>query len=279
MEWIDLLYSLTTLVSFVVNVILLVCNYRRGEGRWSTDGILITINALLDSILAAYAVSSTLVRIQYPSTIFRDSLWCHITLFIERALSTACLNTVMLLALVRYLVIVHKTNPYPRFWAFVAFGLILALLILAGICSRDSKLYVYPSGMYCYPVFSRLENTSKAVYLFYLIFYIPHLLIISFCYLRISWHYQQLLRAREFRATTGVWGKILGLFVVVLAYWVSIIPHIVIVNIVNPNITLDGLFYWFKGCFLLINALFPVLFHLEIQDNFKQLFSLKESHQ
>ncbi|KAJ9077936.1 hypothetical protein DSO57_1011896 [Entomophthora muscae] len=264
------------MIGLVANAVLLACNY----GRWSIDGILITINALIDCIIGANAILSTWFRIQYPSALNDNSLWCHVTFVIERALSIACLNVVMLLALVRYFVIVRKTNSNPRVWTCAALSLVLALLVMVGVRSKDAKLHVYPSGMYCYTFYSQLDDINKVFYLIFPLFYVPHLAIIPFCYFRISCYYHQLIQTTEFVITTRLWRKIMGLAIVVLVYWVSIIPHIFLVHIAAstkhmPSPTWDKVFYCLKISFILINAMFPIMFQAEIQDNFKQLFSSK----
>ncbi|KAJ9073398.1 hypothetical protein DSO57_1016939 [Entomophthora muscae] len=284
MEWIGTLQILTAVLSFSVNIILLICNYHRGKERWSTDGILITINAVLDCILSWYLIIADLFRISNPSLVYDGSPWCHVTFIFERAIGTSCLNVVMLLSVVRYLVIVQKKNSNRIVWTGATMALIFGLLTVTLIRSSNTKLHVYPSGMYCYPISTEEGKVESITYFVYLLFYVPHMFIIPFCYFCISRHYSLIISTFDmthFNLPTRIQAKVFGLAAVAVAYWACIMPHIIIVQSIyilntKPPPLLDGLLYWLKGCFLLINAIFPLLFHTEIQNNFYSTFVIQE---
>ncbi|KAJ9073401.1 hypothetical protein DSO57_1016942 [Entomophthora muscae] len=282
MWWIDALQVATALASFSLNGILLLCNYRRGKNRWTTDGILITINALLDCVISFTLILNAFIRLGYPALVYDGSTWCRISFINEEVLGAVCLNLVTVLALARYLIIVRGYNPHPMAWTFVALFVALVASFTLSFRVVEAQLYVYPAGMYCYLIAPQLGVLTPFSIVCFLL-YVPHLFIIPYCYLRLSYHYSRVMNRHvcEFDASYRLKQKILGLIVVIVVYWLSLIPYITVSSAIRyfhfaiPPLA-DGLIYWLKCCFILINALFPILFHAEIQANFNLIFNLKK---
>ncbi|KAJ9060762.1 hypothetical protein DSO57_1027324 [Entomophthora muscae] len=132
--------------------------------------------------------------------------------------------------------------------------------------------------MYCLPFSSTKGKIASCMYFIFLLFYAPHFFTIPFCYLRIVCHYSQQSRGysvTEFDTVKRINMKLLGLLAMTLVYWTCILPHVIVFHYIfrhEPSPVLDGLAYWLKGCFLIVNPLFPILFHSEICANFCATF-------
>ncbi|KAI0244262.1 hypothetical protein L0F63_005988 [Massospora cicadina] len=261
--WLDILQMVTAVGSLVLNIVLLLANYRRGENRWATDGILCTINAIADS------------RVSDPKLIYDDSLWCKINYFVARSLALICLGIAALLALVRYLVIVRGHQPHPRRWTcvtlvFVGFSIFITVQRAAG-----ARIYVYPSKLYCSPVSLQpsLSGVSVATAIEFLT--ILPLLIIPFCYSRVSTFYARLISNLNSsyiatRARFRVHHKILGILAIAIAYSLAVLPDYAVLVFLwhfkfSPPSLIIGLATCLSNFVSVLNAIFPLVYHEEIR--------------
>ncbi|KAJ9049986.1 hypothetical protein DSO57_1018714 [Entomophthora muscae] len=261
----------------VLNAILIVCNHRRGDGRWASDGILIAMGAAFDLQLGVYVAVASLVRVVSGELVYDGSIWCKVNFIVERTLAVTCLNLVMLLALMRYLVIVRRYKSLPLLWFSISSGTFLLIFLITLLRSKSTKLYVYPSGLYCYPMTSKRVFIKDVFSNTFTLLCVPHLFIIPLCYLSIANHYKRLIsNIYECGFATHVHRQIRGICILSAAYWVAFAPHIALVFLVRvfetlPSPGLDMLIYYLKTSSLIINALFPLLFHEEINGKLWEL--------
>ncbi|KAJ9060455.1 hypothetical protein DSO57_1030751 [Entomophthora muscae] len=271
--WIETLQLSIACVSIVLNGVLLRSNYRRTESRWATDGILITLTAILDLILGAYLITNSSIRFTHPELVRDNSDWCTLTFIMGRAFGLACLVLVALLSLVRYLVIVRGHKPHPRRWTCISLFICLFLPILFSVRAKLSTLYVFPSKLYCSPVQTESGFFPHFVAVVFYGLSLPPLVIIPFCYASVSFHYSRLVSniyGGETSTRAKIREKIIGTTIIVISYWFVILPDFIQLLafrqygfITNPY--LDGLVCCLSNCISLINALFPLLYHEEIR--------------
>ncbi|KAJ9068920.1 hypothetical protein DSO57_1023775 [Entomophthora muscae] len=283
LAWVDSLQIIVSLVSVALNGILLLCNYRRGNGRWATDGILISMNAALDCVISMYMIGGTIYRLMYPSLVIDNSTWCKVSFIMERSLAISCIHLVMLLALARYIAIVNNRSTSSHVWILSAILSTTGIFAFTIYRSYKIQLFLYPSGMYCRTKDHKNNFISVTYPLFYFFITILPLVIIPYCYIRISYHYARLIRnmhMSDMPITSYIRGKNKGIIVVAIAYWFAATPHMLVFYLhrtfqVNTDATVDGLCYCFKSSVLLINAIFPILFHNEIQEKFHEFVTGK----
>ncbi|KAJ9056661.1 hypothetical protein DSO57_1030681 [Entomophthora muscae] len=284
MAWLDSLLLFTSFTSLALNGVLVIGNYRRGARRWATDGILITMTAFLDCLMSICIIWATLSRLVDPSLVYDGSRWCHITFICGRILGMTCLNLVMYLSLVRYLVIVRHRNSNPRFWTILAILTVLSIAVITVLRYTDPDLRVFPSGVYCSVVSQDatlgISLVSNALYLFSF----PPLFVVPFCYAKVSSHYARLISICEsdLHVVRKMRGKIAGIILVTLAYWLAVIPGVLLYFAIRlfdlvPSPTIDGLVYWLLTSVALINGIFPIFFHNEIRASVVDMFSPKRS--
>ncbi|KAJ9079186.1 hypothetical protein DSO57_1038056 [Entomophthora muscae] len=276
--WLNILQMAVASGSFILNIILLLANYRRENTRWATDGILCTITGLADCTIAMYVMLSTAARTFDHTLLYDDSTWCRINYIVGRTMGLACLDVAALLSLVRYLVIVRGHAPHPRGWACVALSLLALIATVTFEHSRNSTIYVFPAKLYCSPVNERNSLLLLSI-LIQLLGILP-LFVIPFCYARVSLHYVKI--ASRLSVQPQLRSKIFGICIMATAYILAFAPDYIIFGLLNyfyilPTPLLTGLASCISGCVSLLNAIFPLLYHTEIHQNALDLFSHKDS--
>ncbi|KAJ9088597.1 hypothetical protein DSO57_1021490 [Entomophthora muscae] len=268
----DGIQMLMGFVSILLNILLLISNYLRKKSRWEVDGLLITITALLDCVIGCYFVIGTAFRLTDPSVVYDSSPWCVFSFTMGRTASVACLNMVALLAMVRYAVIVHQHPPRRWCWTTVAILLLVTCFIVAMLRAHTDTLYVFPSRMYCAPINRHDTAHYKILVNITVWIALPPILIIPFCYISLAVNYVRQVRGLY----GGVFPRhgrhprhVVGMFLIVIAYVAAIIPKLyMLISFFQfentPSPLFDGISTTSSNFISIINAIFPLLFHEEI---------------
>ncbi|KAJ9077468.1 hypothetical protein DSO57_1016594 [Entomophthora muscae] len=268
--------------SIFLNSLLLISNYKRNNTRWAIDGILISITALLDCIVGLFLVCGTLLRISNPSIVYDNSPWCIVSFIASRILTIACLDLVAILSLVRYLVINRNHSQRPKLWISISILVLLSLSTIAVFRILTEKLSVFPSRMYCTPIPS--PKTTILARLTEGLCLLP-LVIIPLCYISITASYIRrayITYGGEFPVNSRPVRRILGVMLIILAYYAATVPKYVIVGtfrIYNqlPSPLVDAISTIAFTSIPLINAIFPLMFHEEINAAYCSLLSYRPS--
>ncbi|KAI0225899.1 hypothetical protein L0F63_006411, partial [Massospora cicadina] len=252
----------------------------RRECRWATDGILITMAAILDCGQSCFVITTTLIRVIDPLGVHDGSMWCSVSFVVGRSIGLSCLALVALLSLVRYLVIVCGHNSHPKRWTCSA--IFSCVFISAVLYYRSTlfELYVYPSKLYCSPIkFNNDFSTAIIGYLILPMSFIP-LFTIPYCYARVSFYYYRLVNklCSEEPSRTRAYRKIAVIIMMVVSYWLVIFPEYIlffsfILFDLHPTPLLDGIVCCLSNCVSLVNALFPLICHYEIRKEARMLFA------
>lgn len=258
--------------SIVLNILLLVANHLRKATRWEVDGLLITATAVLDCVIGGYFVLGTAFRVVDPTIVHDSSPWCVVSFMMGRTASIAVLDMVALLALVRYMVIVHQHPPRRWFWSCLAVLLLGLCFVVALLRASTDVLHVFPSRMYCAPTHRDDAAHYKILVHLTVLLSFPPILIIPFCYIGITVAYVRQIYAMyngEFPPYGRPLRRVVGMALIVLAYFAAILPEFVLLIAFRsygkrPSPLFDGLAVTAFNTISIINALFPLLFHEEI---------------
>ncbi|KAJ9088586.1 hypothetical protein DSO57_1021480 [Entomophthora muscae] len=265
----DSIQMLMGFVSILLNILLLISNYLRKKSRWEVDGLLITITALLDCVIGCYFVIGTAFRLTDPSVVYDSSPWCVFSFTMGRFAPFASLSMVALLAIVRYVVIVHRRPPRRWLWTTTAILLLISCLAVVILRAHTDVLYVSPSLMYCAPTHRSDVAHYKALVHITVLISFPPILIIPFCYISLTLNYVRQVRGLYGGVFPRHGRHVVGMFLIVIAYVAATIPKLSMLisfflfeNIPSPFF--DGISTTSSNFISIINAIFPLLFHDEI---------------
>ncbi|KAI0235990.1 hypothetical protein L0F63_004760 [Massospora cicadina] len=268
------------LLGIGLNGVLLHITRKRHNVLQKIDSIFLLVVAVMDLLACLFMTASVVMRWVFGKQIMDErGALCAVGSVLLCALIATSMVATALLALVRYLVIVHDVRIERARFLYSSAALLLCVFLMIVIRGATTRMSLRPSGLYCVTKLWGVEQDTRIFGMIGLILTVASLLCVVICYTKLALHYHRLvhqsiaLGAPTLRSRSVV----VQMFIVIVAYLVATMPEFVSVwysRVTIRTSTLDGIVCTLLFSVTLINALFALLMHEETRRAFVKLISL-----
>ncbi|KAI0244527.1 hypothetical protein L0F63_000240 [Massospora cicadina] len=261
-------------IGLIINVLLLHITRVYREAAHAIDITLIRIVSLFDTTACVYMVAGIFLRWAVGEWILtNDGLWCRASAVMFSGSTLITLVFTAILALTRYLAICRGWKIDSLRSSIYAIILVIAILLMLIILVTCYSVIVPPSGLYCSPRFWSESIWNRFFGIVTLGLLIFSLTTIPLCYLGLTLHYRRLVRrmggVKRYYSLRRIQKSTYSLIAVSVSYAVSTFPEFIVVGLVVSRVIqrssiLDGIVILLLVTTTIINPLFSLLMHDDI---------------
>ncbi|KAJ9072571.1 hypothetical protein DSO57_1026146 [Entomophthora muscae] len=271
----DVAMFLVSLAGLAINSVLLyVTRVFRGVTQ-AVDTVLIQFIAVFDAVIClVMMLGIVLRRIVGESILSNNGWWCRMSAIVYSGSLLVVLVFTALLAIVRYLAIVHGLQINNLHFSILMYSILASIYILFSLLAFNCTTVVPPSGLYCTPRFSGPSLLSRIGGYITLALLAFSLVAIPVSYLGVTLHYQKMVNG--FKESYSLWRlqrSIYSLIIVMICYTATTLPEFILVGLSVSNLATrtslnDGIVILLLSTITIINPLFSLLMHNDIYRRF-----------